>query len=294
MSSAPWTIGRLLQWTTGFLKERGSESPRLDAEVLLARALGCRRIELYTRFEEEPGETERAAYRALVKQRSEGKPVAYLVGRREFYSLDFLVTPDVLIPRPETEFLVVGLLDAAQRRTAAGGDAECAVADVGTGSGVLAVVAALKLPQARVTAIDRSPAALEVARSNAAAHRVVDRIEFVESDLFARVEPGRRFDFVVSNPPYVATAEMAELPRDVRDFEPHAALEAGPRGTEVVERLIPQAAERLVPGGGLFVEISPQLHEAVSRLLRDSGAFDPLPTIEDHGRRPRVVVGRRR
>ena len=294
MTSATWTIGRLLQWTAGFLKERGSESPRLEAEVLLAHALGCKRIELYTRFEEEPSEAVRADYRGLVKQRSEGKPVAYLVGRREFYSLDFAVSPAVLVPRPETEFLVVALLDAAKGRTPSARPEGWTVADVGTGSGILAVVAALKLPGSHVTAVDRSPAALDVARANAAAHRVADRIEFVESDLFAQVEPGRRFDFIVSNPPYVATAEMDELPRDVRDFEPREALEAGPRGTEVIERLIPQAAERLVPGGGLYVEHSPHLREAVNRLLAESGKFDVLPTIEDHGRRPRIAAARRR
>ena len=291
--SDPWTIGRLLTWTTGFLKDHGSDSPRLDAEVLLAHALGTQRIMLYTRFDEEPNETVRTQYRGFVKERANGKPVAYLVGKREFYSLDFVVTPDVLIPRPETEFLVVGLLDAAKstKPTAGGG---LQIADVGTGSGILAVCAALKIPQAKVTAIDVSPAALAVAERNAVAHGVTERIEFVESDLFAKVPAERKFDFIVSNPPYVTTAEMAELDRDVRDFEPHLALEAGPRGTEVIERLIPQAAERLVAGGQLFVELSPQIHDAVQQLLQADGRFDPLPTIDDQGRRPRIVRARRR
>src|SRR5262245_27728685 len=145
-SSEPWTIGRLLQWTTGYLKEHGSESPRLDAEVLLAHALGAERIMLYARFAEEASEAVRAAYRELVKQRAAGKPVAYLVGYREFYSLDFAVTPDVLIPRPETEFVVIGLLDAAKSQPPARRDVGFEIADVGTGSGILAVCAALKLP----------------------------------------------------------------------------------------------------------------------------------------------------
>ena len=293
MSTAPWTVGRLLQWTSGYLKEHGSESPRLDAEVLLAHVLQCQRIMLYTRFEEEPDEAVRGAYRGLVKQRAEGKPVAYLVGRREFYSLDFAVTPDVLIPRPETEFLVVGLLDAVKARPG-GAAGELKIADVGTGSGILAIVAALKLPKARVTAVDRSRGALEVARGNAAAHQVNDRIEFIESDLFAAVPADRRFDFIVSNPPYITTAEMAALARDVREFEPQSALEAGPRGTEVIERLVPQAAERLSGGGQLFIEISPQLHDAVRKIIAAESRLDDLPTIDDHGRRPRVVVARRR
>lgn len=289
----PWTIGRLLTWTTGFLKDHGSDSPRLDAEVLLAHALGTQRIMLYTRFDEEPSEAARTQYRGFVKERANGKPVAYLVGKREFYSLDFLVTPDVLIPRPETEFLVVGLLDAAkvQRPTAGGG---LQIADVGTGSGILAACAALKIPQAQVTAIDVSAAALAVAERNAVAHGVTERIEFVESDLFAKVPAERKFDFIVSNPPYIKTSEMAELDRDVRDFEPHLALEAGPKGTEVIERLLPQAAERLVPGGQLFLEISPQIHDAVQALLKADPRWEPLPTIDDQQRKPRIVRARKR
>jgi release factor glutamine methyltransferase len=292
-SSEPWTIGRLLTWTTGFLKDRGSDSPRLDAEVLLAHALATQRILLYTRFDEEPGEAVRAAYRGLVKQRAEGTPVAYLVGRREFYSLPFSVTPDVLIPRPETELLVVGLLDAAKATKPAVRSDGLEIADVGTGSGIIAVCASLKLPTAHVTAIDRSVAALTVAKQNATAHGVAERINFVESDLFDKLPSDRKFDFIASNPPYVTTAEMAALDRDVRDYEPHSALEAGPKGTEVIERLVPQAADRLVPGGMLLIEISPQLHDAVRRIIESDGRFELQATIDDHARKPRVVVAKR-
>lgn len=291
---APWTVGRLLQWTAGYLKDHGSDSPRLDAEVLLAHALDCERIALYTRFDEEPAEPLKTVYRGLVKQRAEGNPVAYLVGKREFYSLPFAVTPDVLIPRPETEFLVIGLLDAAKTQQPSARGEGFEIADIGTGSGILAICAALKLPTSRVTAVDVSSAALDVARGNAATHNVVERIEFVESDLFAKVPAAKKFDFVVSNPPYITTDEMETLARDVRDFEPQGALEAGPRGTEVIERLIPQAAEHLVPGGRLFIEISPQLHDAVQKLLAAGKNFDPMPTIDDHSRRPRIVHARRK
>jgi release factor glutamine methyltransferase len=287
-----WTIGRLLQWTTGYLKERGADSPRLDAEVLLAESLGCRRIELYTTFGEVPEEAARTAFRELVRRRAEGAPVAYLVGRREFYSLSFRVTPEVLIPRPETEFLVVRLLDLAKLQTPAGETWE--IADVGAGSGVIAVCAAKRLENSRVTAVDISPAALKVAQTNAAEHSVGERIEFVESDLFSAVPAGRRFDFIVSNPPYVAEREMAGLQRDVRDYEPHLALVAGPRGTEVIERLIPQAAERLVPGGWLLSEISPQLDAAVRDLIAADDRFELFPTIKDLAGLPRVVQARRK
>lgn len=296
MSTAElWTVGRLLQWTADYLKAHGSESPRLDAEVLLAEVLGCQRIDLYATFEDVPGDDRRAAFRELVRRRAEGTPVAYLVGRREFYSLSFRVTPDVLIPRPETELLVVAALDLAKGGPGTSVPGQVAparapsVADVGTGSGIIAVCLAKHLPGSRVTAIDISPAALAVAQENAKQHGVTDRIEFVESDLFAAVAGDGLFDFVVSNPPYVTTAELEKLAPDVRKFEPHAALLAGPKGTEVIERLIPQAAERLRPGGHLLMEISPMINDAVCSLLKSDGRFELGPTIKDAARLPRVV-----
>ena len=290
-SSAPWTVGRLLEWTAEYLKAHGSESPRLDAEVLLAKSLGCRRIELYTAFENEPSEAARAAFRELVRRRAEGVPVAYLVGHREFYSLDFRVTPDVLIPRPETELLVIAVLDMAKTRPVG---EKLTIADVGTGSGIIAVCAAKHLPACHVIAIDTSPAALEVAKSNAEKHRVLERVEFVHSDLFASVAPEKKFDFILSNPPYVAAGEFDVLPPDVKNFEPRSALLAGPRGTEVIERLIPQSAQRLNPGGYLIIEISPMIHDRVVALFGAEPRLDPPTTIKDLARLPRVVQARKR
>lgn len=287
----PWTVGRLLEWTTGFLKERGAETPRLDAEILLAEARGCRRIDLYTAFDETPGEEVRTAFRELVRRRADGTPVAYLVGRREFYSLSFRVTPDVLIPRPETEFVVIALVDLAKSRQ---GEGPIEVADVGTGSGILAVCAALHVPGCHVTAIDKSPAALAVAKANAADHGVAERIDFVEGDLLAPLPAEPRLDFVVSNPPYISMAEMTQLPRDVKEYEPRLALEAGPRGTEVIERLIPQAAERLKPGGHLLMEVSPMIAEAVVELVEVDGRFEVAAPIRDLSAQARVVQARRK
>lgn len=280
-----WTVGRLLQWTTDYLKQRGADSPRLDAEVLLSESLGCQRIELYTAFDQVPGEEKLTRFREFVRRRAEGMPVAYLVGRREFYSLSFTVTPAVLIPRPETEFVVIAVLDLAKQRPAQ----EFAVCDVGTGSGIIAVSVAKHLPGCRVTALDISPEALEVARANATAHGVVDRVELAESDLMEAVPEDRRFDFIVSNPPYVSEAEAANLPPDVQKYEPRQALVAGPRGTEVIERLVPQAASRLEPGGHLLMEISPMIHEAVLEIVRADDRLEPAPTILDLARLPRVV-----
>ncbi len=285
-----WTIGRLLGWTADYLKQHGSHSPRLDAEVLLANAAACQRIELYTRFEQPADDDLRACFRDLVRRRSEGMPVAYLVGRREFYSLPFRVTPDVLIPRPETEFLVIALLDRIRGRGAAG---NVRVADVGTGSGVVGICAAKYSPQARITAIDSSPAALEVARGNAADLGVAERLDFVQSDLFAAVPAELRFDFVASNPPYVSDSEYESLDRDVKQFEPRLALIAGPQGTSVIERLVPQAADRLEAGGSLLLEISPMLEDTVRRLIAADGRFAVEATIKDLAGHARVIAARR-
>lgn len=272
MSAEPWTIGRLLNWTKEYLAEHGSDSPRLDAEVLLAHVRGCERILLYTAFDESASEDDRAEFRELVKQRAAGTPVAYLVGKREFFSLSFIVTPDVLIPRPETEFVVLAMLDWAKKFSVE----QLRIADIGTGSGVLAICAAHQLPQARVTAVEQSPAALVIARENAAALGVGERIAFVESDLFSNVAGGEQFELIVSNPPYIKTSEAESLPRDVREYEPAEALFAGETGTEVIERLVQQAEERLVPGGGLICEISPQLRPQIEAIFRDNPVWGEL------------------
>jgi release factor glutamine methyltransferase len=287
-----WTIGRLLGWTADYLKQHGSESPRLEAEVLLAYARGCKRIELYTSFEEPATDELRSRFRDLVRRRAEGVPVAYLVGHREFFSLDFRVTPEVLIPRPETELIVMTLLDLMKAHGQ--GERTIDVADVGTGSGVIAITIAKSVPRARVTAFDISPAALVVAKENAQRLGVAARVELLESDLFAASPVEKTFDFIASNPPYVSNAELAALAREVRDHEPRLALAAGESGTEVIERLIPQATQRLRSGGSLLLEISPVLQQQVETLIAADERLEPRPTIKDLAGLPRVVQARRR
>lgn len=291
-----WTIGRLLTWTADYLKQHGSDTPRLDAELLLAEAKGCSRVALYTQFTDVAADAERTAFRELVRRRAEGTPVAYLLGRREFYSLSFRVTGDVLIPRPETEFVVVALLDRVKDRAKAGVSAEkpLSIADVGTGSGILAICAAKYVPNARVTAIDVSPAALAVAKSNAADHGAAGRIEFLEGDLLSGLPAETTFDFIVSNPPYVSESEFAALAREVRDHEPRWALVAGEGGTEVIERLVTQAAERLVPGGWLIVEISPMIEAAMRAIVEKEPRLELGATIKDLAGLARVVQSRKR
>ena len=288
MQGEVWTVGRLLSWTADYLKKQGSESPRLDAEVLLAHSLGCERIELYTRFEEQPGDEPRAAFRELVRRRAEGMPVAYLVGYREFFSLPFRVTEDVLIPRPETEHLVVAAIDHAKQ--AEGSPAIC---DVGTGSGIIAVCLAHQMPECRVTAIDISPVAIEIARHNATANEVAERIEFLQGDLLTDLLAKPTFDLILSNPPYVADGETDQMAAETRRFEPRQALFAGPKGTEVIERLVPQAAERLNPGGHLLIEISPMIHDLACKIVAGDQRFRRLDTIKDLAGHERVIAAQR-
>ena len=287
MSDDVWTVGRLLTWTTDWLTTKGSESARLDAEVLLAHVRGCQRILLYTAFDTPVSDAERARFRELVKRRGDGEPVAYLVGNREFFSLPFAVSPAVLVPRPETEGLVVRVIDLCKPLPAA------RIIDVGTGSGAIAVTLAKHLPRARLVATDISPAALAVARENAARHGVAERIEFLECDLLSAPQAAGPWDVIVSNPPYVRDDEFDALPRDVRLHEPKAALVAGPTGVEVVARLAADAVGALAVGGWLVVEIGPVVAAAAERALAAVPGLVPGPTLADMAGLPRIVQARK-
>ncbi|WP_390676378.1 peptide chain release factor N(5)-glutamine methyltransferase [Aquisphaera giovannonii] len=278
-----WTIRRLLTWTTDFLTRRGAESPRLDAEVMLAQVLGWQRVQLYTHWEEPVGERARGEFRELVRRRAEGAPVAYLVGRKEFYSLALEVSPAVLIPRPETEFVVVEFLEAAKAM-----EAPRAV-DVGTGSGCLAIASAHQEARARFEAIDLSAEALETARRNATKHGVADRIRFHQGDLLAPVAGESPFDAILSNPPYIPSADIATLEPGVRDHEPAMALDGGPDGLRVVSRLVLEAIPLLRPGGHLILEIGTAQEQPVRSLIEEAGAYRLLPTVHDLRNHPRVI-----
>jgi release factor glutamine methyltransferase len=283
-----WTVGRLLAWTTEWLTTRGCDSPRLEAEVLLAHARGCRRIELYTAFDTPVEEAQRSRFRGLVKRRGEGEPVAYLVGEKEFFSLPFRVSPAVLVPRPETEGLVVRALDLA-REMAGRGTAAPRIIDVGTGSGAIAITLAKRLPEARIMATDISSAALAVARDNAARLGVSDRVTFVEGDVLDDPAAAGPWDIIVSNPPYVREDEFAALPRDVRDYEPRGALVAGPTGVEVIARLVEAAAKRLAPQGWLLIETGPAVAQASEAVIAATPGLASRPTLPDAAGRPRIL-----
>jgi len=286
-----WTVLDLLRWTTQHFAERGIETARLDAELLLAHALGCERLRLYVDFDKPIGEAERGRFRELVRARAADRvPVSILVGRREFWSLPLAVTRDVLTPRPETETLVEAALDALADR-----EAEWRVLDVGTGSGAIALAIASERPKARVTATDVSAAALAVARANAEALGLAERVRFLEGSLFEPVADalaaGARFDAVVSNPPYVARRDTAGLPPELR-HEPEQALFAGEDGTDVLRALAADVAGALAPGGFAAFELDPRQAEQVAGWLAEGGLVD-VAVRRDAAQRPRVVSGRR-
>ena len=254
---------------------------RRDAELLLMHVLACDRAYLLTHPETQLTAEQYAVYDAWLTRRARHEPVQYIVGEQEFFGLKFRVTPDVLIPRPETEHLVEAALARTDR------DASLRIADVGTGSGAIAVALAHALPQARITALDISATALAVAQENAKNHGVSDRIRFFESDLLAAVT-GEQFDMMVSNPPYVADDE--ELEPQVRDYEPAPALFAGPEGLDIYRRLIPQAQVALKLGGWLLLEIGHAQRDALDRLL---SGWASVSFIADLQGIPRVACAQR-
>ncbi len=281
---------------TARLRASGSRSPRLDAELLLSAALGVERTALLRAPERELTRDEARCFGEYVERRVAHEPVAYIRGRRAFRTLELEVSPAVLIPRPETETLVDVSLEVLARVPALVGAApyEPRVLDVGTGSGCVALALAAENPYVCVTAVDVDEAAAEVARRNAARLRLGVRVLVLVSDLLAGVDPGERFDLVVSNPPYVPADEYEALETNVRDFEPRLALDGGADGLDVYRRLLPQAACVLLPGGTLAVEVGAGEADAVEELFAATGTYEPALVRADLSGIPRVVWARRR
>ena len=281
-----WTVLELIRWTTQHFAERGLDSPRLDAEVLLAHSLGVRRLDLYLQFDKPVLPTERARYRELVARRvRERVPVSLLVGEKEFWSLSFRVSPDVLTPRPETEILV----EAALRRMPGRG-AGLRVLDVGTGSGAIALAIAHERPEASVTATDLCAKALQIARANADQLHIGESVRFLTGSLFEPVR-GERFELIVSNPPYLARKGAQALPPELA-HEPDVALFGGEDGYEVLRPFAAGVKEMLEPGGFTAVEVDPGQVEAVSRWFSEAGLTE-IESLRDIAGRPRVVAARR-
>jgi release factor glutamine methyltransferase len=284
-AAEPWTIGKILEWATNDFRARGLPNPRLDAEVLLAFAIGDSRVKLIVDRDRPLLSTELATFRELVKRRRTSEPVAYLTGTREFYGRTFRVDARVLVPRPDTEIL----LDVALARTAHVSLSMRAL-DLCTGSGCVAVTLALERPTGTVHATDVSSGAIAVARENALRLGAY-RVSFGLGDLFEGTDPAARFDVIVSNPPYIATAELAELAPDVREHEPRAALDGGPNGLDLLRRIVEGAPRFLRVKGALAVEVGAGQASAVAGFFVTRG-FADVRRAKDYGGIERVVSGR--
>jgi release factor glutamine methyltransferase len=279
-----WTTLAVLDWTSQRFTEAGIDSARLEAQLLLAHVLGCSRMQLYTGFDRPLGDDELAGYRALIKRRLGGEPVAYLLGEQELWGLPFFVDASVLIPRPDTETVIEVALGLRPDRAAA-----CRVLDLCTGSGAIAISLAKELPGAQVIATEVSPEAVAVARRNAERNGLADRVEVRAGDLFAPVA-GERFDLVVSNPPYIASSIIPTLSREVQR-EPRLALDGGADGLVFYDRICAAAPEHLLPGGALVVEHGFDQAEAVHARFVAAG-FVEIALVHDLGKNPRVTRGR--
>jgi release factor glutamine methyltransferase len=265
-------------------------SPRLNAELLLMFTLNCDRAHLFAHPEREITGEEQVRYEGCLNDRARGVPAQYITGHQEFWGMDLIVTPAVLIPRPETEHVIEAVLELSGVVRAGGQEGPphtLRIADLGTGSGCIALALAKEFPQAEIDATDISPAALEIARANAARHQLANRIHFHEADLLAGLDPP--FDFVVSNPPYVGESEEDQVQLEVRKFEPRNAVFAGASGIEVIARLIPQAQAALKPGGWLVIEISGTIADKVRELLKGWSEVEIKPDLQSI---PRVVQAR--
>ncbi|MGA7988361.1 MAG: peptide chain release factor N(5)-glutamine methyltransferase [Candidatus Dormiibacterota bacterium] len=278
-SSTPILID-VLRLSTTYLGDRGSTSARLDAELLCAQALGVKRLDLYLQFDRPLDKDELSAIRELVRRRGKGEPVAYITGVREFYGRSYAVTPDVLIPRPDTETIVERAIGVLRAR----GDAPARVADLGTGSGCIAITLAAEIPGAAVIATDIHPAALDVARANA--DRLGVAVTFVEGSWADSLEG--TFDLVVSNPPYVTTEELRAVDRDVRDFEPAAALLGGDDGLDAYRGLL-ASLQGHVAASRILLEVDPGRAGAVAALFAMGLPGATTSMVQDLTGRARVV-----
>jgi release factor glutamine methyltransferase len=291
--NAPWTVRRLLEWTTGFFQKKNVDSPRLSAELLLAHVLDYPRIKLYTDYERELSEPMLTRFRGLVQRAGEQEPIAYLTGKAHFFSLEFDVGPGVLIPRPDTETLVETAIGYARNTT---GLETPRILDLCTGSGCIAAALAKSLPTAQVIAIDKSEKAAAVAKANMDKLGLADRVTVVTGDLFAPLADMvdvRPFDLITANPPYIPTDQIAGLDRNVKDYEPLEALDGGMDGLMIHHRILHEGLDRLVPGGRMYLEIAFDQADAALEAASKVPGYEDWRILKDHGGNDRVLTVRK-
>lgn len=287
-----WSILRVILWAAAYLKERGVESPRSAAEILLAHALRTDRVQLYMHHDKPLEKAELAAFKDLIRRRVRREPVAYIVGRKGFWTLDLAVGPEVLIPRPETERLVEAALAVLGKFP----EGYCArVLDLGTGSGAVVLALAAEAGRHRYFASDLSIAAVATAHRNALAAGIADRVEFFAADWFSALrQESEPFDVIVSNPPYVTRSALAGLQPEIVRHEPRLALDGGPDGLNSYRAIIGTAGSHLAPDGALLLEIGSDQREAVQRMAAQTGSYGEIQCVADYAGRDRVVVLRKK
>jgi release factor glutamine methyltransferase len=284
---ADWTIQKLLNWINEYLTNKGIESPRLSAEILLSGVLGLKRIELYTQFDKTVAAEQLDKLRDLVRRAGQQEPVAYLVGKTEFYSMELNITSACMIPRPETELLVERAIEFL--RTRHGTQFVC---DLCTGSGCIAVAIGKNFPDARIIATDICDEALAIADENIKKHQLKNKITLLCGDLFDPIISGldvEKFDLIVCNPPYVSSAEYEKLDKNVKDYEPRKALFAGIDGLDIYRRIIEKADEFLKPDAALMMEIGYAQGPAVKELLEQTGVYNEIKIEKDFHKNDRIV-----
>ena len=283
-----WTIQKLLNWITEHLTQKGIDAPRLSAELLLSHVVGLKRIELYTQFDKPVSQQQLAHLHDLVKRASEHEPIAYLTGKTEFYSLQLNVTPDCMIPRPETELLVERAIEFLRTRTA-----RQFVCDLCTGCACIAIAIAKNFHNADIIATDISDAALSVAAQNVENHHLNDRIKLLCGDLFDPLIPHldvSKFDLIICNPPYVSASEFDKLEKNVKHYEPKLALFAGDDGLDTYRRIAEKADDFLKPDAALMLEVGYSQGPPVRELLEQTGAFGEIKIEKDFNNNDRIVI----
>jgi release factor glutamine methyltransferase len=292
--TAPWTVRRLLQWTQEFFSRKSVDAPRLSAELLLAHVLKYPRIKLYTDFERPLRDSELAEFRGLVQRAAEHEPIAYLTGKAHFFNLEFRVTKDVLIPRPDTETLVEHVLQLAR---ATPGMESPRILDLCIGSGCIAAAIAYHLKNAVAWGIDISPAALEIARANIEQLGLASRVTLLQGDLYEPLQgsvDAQPFHVITANPPYIPTSQLAALDRSVRDYEPLSALDGGLDGLTLHHRILDGAAQRLIPGGRIYLEIAFDQGPAALAITEGCDMFEDVRILKDYHGKDRVLTARRK
>lgn len=269
-----------------FLRDAGIDSAQLDAEVLLGHVLGIEKAQLYSALGEPLSAGHRLRFQEVLERRSWREPVAYITGRKEFWSLEFIVGPGVLIPRPETELLVEIALDRLKSTTSGTPN----ILDLGTGSGIIAVCLAKERIEANIVAVDIDSSALEFARTNGRRHGVSERMDLIHDDLFAALGRKPLFDLIVSNPPYVRTGDLSLLAPEISRWEPMIALDGGPDGVEYYRRVIGVAHEYLAPGSSIVLEMGADMAPVVTELFARSGRYGPASVYQDYGGKDRVIA----